>query len=45
MVDLVFGSEGVVVTPVEVHLAEDIVALEGAAADPRVRLVMDLDKH
>lgn len=45
MVDFVFGSKSVVITPVEVHLAEDIVALERAAADPWMRFVFDLNQH
>lgn len=45
VVDLVFGTEGVVVAPVEVHLAEHVVAFQGAPAHSRVWLILHFYQH
>lgn len=45
MVDLIFWAKRVIVTPVEVHLAEHVVRVQGTPSNPRVWFILHFDQH
>lgn len=45
MVYFVLGTKSIIVTPMEVHLAEHVVPIEWSTAHPRVRLVFNFYQY